>query len=307
MTQVPSPPAGRTSSRSVPRNRNTAWGAELFYYNSGTGEAALGAFQEDGSHVTSLIFPAGTLFRPGWSHVLGDFHAQGTALFFYDAQTGEAETGRITTSWLADDPSRYGFFSREGFRLGNGWTHVLMTCPYFNTVFPLLLFYCSANGLARVAWLKQNHPILGEPDPYGSPQGDLHQLSPGWTHVVNAAYRRPETGEDRREFGVGILFYNYDTGNYAVGDVTLDRGVPRIDMRVEGAGWHYDLQRPTWTNIGELTQGLLFYERFGSRVMVAYLLHEAECAFHGHAPLVIKKKLNSFIPGGASYTHVVFY
>src|SRR5258708_4551241 len=146
----------------------------VFFYNSGTGAAAIGDASRD-AFTTLQGFPNGA-FAGNWTHII-ELLGSGGRLLFYDAGSGAAALGQLTYS---------SFVTRKVYPAGafGTWTHLLgmIEGGHAST-----LFYNANTGAAAVGF---------DPTLKTFPGGTF---AAGWTHVV--------TGRS----SLRVLFYNAAT------------------------------------------------------------------------------------------------
>lgn len=240
------------------------------FYNSNTGEAAIGEVVEDNFRIIRAYNPGE--FAANWSHIV----PVADGFLFYNKETGDAASGSLNEGE---------FRTRNTFPpkfLGKGWTHICaggdrtlfynasngagLIVASFNPFtkvksFPansfsndwthitaglsyLMLFYNAANGRGAISeWFYNGPPI---PQTFSIPNNDIRTLvsyksgdfTTGWTHVISPV--------DNGKF----LFYNQLTGAGALGILTQAGFETTATFSDFATGW---------TNIVILGDSIVFY------------------------------------------------
>jgi len=230
----------------------------IFFYNSATGEAAIGGIV-GGEFITRVSYPPGA-FGAGWSHLAEIPLTQGE-LFFYNSTAKSAATGRLTGKGFATSK----VYEANSFGL---WTHLT---GVLEEEFGSILFYNADTGAGAVgfdptvkdypagsfskSWShivsgRRSNRILFYDSTNGSGALDFDpstqifppgSFSTGWTHLAIAPL---DSGED------AILFYNDVTRAGAIGTL-------------QGTGFQTEVSYDPgafgkWTHIVGYTNGFLF-------------------------------------------------
>lgn len=225
-----------------------------FFYNSGTGAAAIGTVGLSGRFTTVASYSG---VYAGWTHVV--WH--GDILVLYRSSDSVCVATQIS-------PSTLEFTGWTAYGLGPGWTHIV-SVPGF------LVFYCAGNGASASCRLTPVVNASGTVTKINFQTVRNNTLSTGWTHIVDSRH--------------GILFYNASTGVYRIGDfnplgVFVGRVAPWPPWSWQPL-WQYSVQRVGWTSVTACGDRLLFYDKETGEGMTGYVRTAAQSEAEQAEPL----------------------
>jgi len=207
-------------------------GVDVIFYDSRTGNAAIGQVDVNGHFITTRNFWPG-YFAAGWTHVV----VHKGYVFFYNKNTGAAAAGQFQSGWFRT--------YRTWTNFARGWTAIVSTANG-------LLFYNGSTGAGAVgdwSYVRAN-------DQFGSIIGigfvTLTSYGAGsfatlWSRIV------PTTN--------GILFYSETSGDSVVADVNPDGTVTTQAGSARFIGF-------SWTSIVADGAEVLLYNRYSGDVAV---------------------------------------
>jgi Zn-dependent metalloprotease len=208
-------------------------GTDIFYHRWSDGLAAVGNIDAGGNHTTIKSFPVG-FFGANWDIIV----RHKGSLFFYNSTTGVGSIGRLT------GPTGYTQYRSTNF--SRGWTHIV-------SVQGRLLFYNMNTGAAAVGDLEEVFEnVEGQFRrliDIAFKQFSSFHLAKGWTIIVDT--------------NSGILFYQWETGAYAVCDVDSASGITERVPDVSPGGtpsWIKTSAGERFTHIVVIKDVILFYD-----------------------------------------------
>lgn len=196
-------------------------GENFLFYNSTTGEGAVGKLMGD-EFRTTKTYPSGAFAK--WTHIawIDSLHS----ILFYNTETGAGAVGALDRGDFKTTNTRNDF--------SLGWTHILDAHLHHHTV-SLPLFYNSATGSGAVGYA---------PTVRSYPNGAFAR---GWTHIV-ANWS-------------GMLFYNSRTGEGAVAVPidSSPKGLRNIDNIKTVKVYKRGDFATNWTHVVSAGSSILFY------------------------------------------------